>query len=80
MQPVLNGIANFSQASFTGFIGRCSMHFEARFHESMNPMASNESEVKMIQVIATTMKIQRQLPMGTLIGGRAYSFSGQKSQ
>jgi hypothetical protein len=79
MQPLVNGIAKFSQAVFTGFVGRCSMKFEARFHENQNPMASDQqSEVAVISVIAETMTVQSHLPLGNLIGGHEYSFSGQQ--
>ncbi len=79
MQPVINGVATFSQAIFSGFVGQCIMHFEAHFHENLNPMASNQPSANIqIRVIATAMLIQRQLPAQTLVGGTVYSFSGWK--
>jgi hypothetical protein len=77
MQPVINGVATFSQAIFSGFVGQCIMHFEARFHENLNPMASNQTSANIfIRVIATAMLIQRQLPAQILVGETAYSFTG----
>ena len=77
MQPVINGVATFSQAIFSGFVGQCIMHFEARFHENLNPMASDQPSANIvIRVIATAMLIQRQLPAQILVGETAYSFTG----
>ncbi len=79
MQPLLNGIASFSQAIFSGFIGQCTINFGAYFHDSPNSPAAQQQSVNiLIRVIATSMNIGKKLQLGSIIGGNEYSFSGEK--
>ncbi len=77
MQPVFDGIAIFPQAIFSGYIGQCSIIFEAYFHDSPNTKAANShSTTTGIRVIASAMELVRQLYTGPLIAGVKYDFSG----
>ena len=79
MQPLLNGIASFAQAIFSGFIGQCTIHFRAYFHDSSNtPAALEQSLNTTIRVIASSMAIGTKLQQETLIGGNQYSFTGNE--
>ena len=77
MQPVFDGIAIFPQAIFSGYIGQCSIIFEAYFHDSPNTKAANShSATTEIRVIASNMELIKQLNTGPLVAGFTYDFSG----
>jgi hypothetical protein len=77
MQPLLNGIASFSRAVFSGYIGQCTINFRAYFHDSSNTQAALEQSLNTtIRVIASSMTIGTKLQQETLNGGNAYSFTG----
>jgi hypothetical protein len=79
MKPVLNGVATFTQAIFTGYIGQCSITFEAFFHDSSNTKATYQQSIATtIKVIASHMTVVEKLPSGTLEGGSPYNFKGKK--
>jgi hypothetical protein len=77
MQPLLNGIATFSQTTFSGYIGVCSMQFKAYFNDIPNNLASyQQSEPYEFRLIATKMVMKMPLPQTTLVAGAQYSFTG----
>jgi hypothetical protein len=81
MKPVLNGVATFSQAIFTGYIGQCSITFEAFFHDTSNSKATNQQSIATtIRVIASHMIVVEKLPSGTLTAGSPYNFAGINNQ
>ena len=79
MQPVSNGIATFSQAIFSGYVGLCNIKFEAYFHDMPNIKAAYEpSSTSTIRVIASSMVLRTQLQMQPLVAGATYNFAGEK--
>ena len=78
MQPVINGIATFSQAVFSGYIGLCNIKFEAYFHDVPNIKAANQHGVtSAVRVIASSMVIGRQLQTQPLVAGSTYTFASR---
>jgi hypothetical protein len=81
MQPLLNGIASFAHVVFSGFIGQCTIHFKAYFHDSSNiPAAHEQSLNTTIRVIASSMTLGTKLQQEELVGGKQYSFTSNSKK